>query len=383
MADVRMFYALAEGGTLARATTAPKGPDHPYTCLDCGTRVKLRRGPKRAPHFSHYDVTTCTGEGVIHHAAKLELARALREREHPMMLHIPCSWPGCTEAVVFAFDGPAGPHTEVVTEYALRVGDVTYRLDVATLLHGAFQGGYEVYHHHRVPEDKRRSGLSNWVEVHAEPLLDNPYALYMVRDAPPINPVIEAFVHDLDLAAQVHPLDVYHYRAQGSGKWVHEEWHSGEVYVDTYDRYTCPAHEGVSDRLLGAAYAVHFPKVVEPARPSAFEATLERQRRTADFAAAFYQARQVPGHALLGLHVKACRCPGRECRAPGVFVMSTFAPEWRAFGPLARLSRDRQHLLNFCGACGAYADRKLLGFEDGVSLVGDLVAARLSELVGS
>lgn len=45
------------------------------------------------------------------------LARALRERERPLILHVPCSWPSCPESVALPFDLIAGPHTEVVTEY--------------------------------------------------------------------------------------------------------------------------------------------------------------------------------------------------------------------------------------------------------------------------
>lgn len=97
-----MEYALSVDGTLGRATTAPKGPVAEYRCLDCGERLKLRRGDVRAPHFSHLSESGCSGEGVIHHAAKLELARALTERERPFTLEVPCSsaatWRRCCTA---------------------------------------------------------------------------------------------------------------------------------------------------------------------------------------------------------------------------------------------------------------------------------------------
>lgn len=384
MGNVKMLYALAGDGTLARATTAPKGPEHPYTCLDCGTRVKLRRGPERAPHFSHFEVTDCTGEGVLHRAAKLELARALRERERPFTLHVPCSWPSCPETIAVPFDLIAGPHTEVVTEYPVPVGDTVYRVDVATLLHGRFQAGFEVYHRHRVPEEKRQSALSNWVEIHAEPLLDSPYDLWMVRDTPPVNPAIEDFVHLPEMVTQVQPLEIYHYRARGSGKWVFEEPDGEGVHIDTYEYYTCPAHTGLSDRLLGAAYAHHFPKEApdpEPAPPLAFETSLERHRKAAEFAAAFYQVRGISGEALGGLVLRACRCP--HCRKAGVFVMSPYAVHWTQFRGLVQLSKDRRTLLNYCGHCQTYAHRKLLGLEEGATLPGELVAARLLDLAGA
>lgn len=115
------------------------------------------------------------------------LARALRERERTLILHVPCSWSSCPESVALPFDLIAGPHTEVVTEYTITVGDAVYRRDVATLLHDSYQAGFETYHH-RVPEEKRQSALSNWIEIHAEGLLASPYDLWMVQDAPPVNP---------------------------------------------------------------------------------------------------------------------------------------------------------------------------------------------------
>ena len=86
--------------------------------------------------------------------------------------------------------------------------------------------------------------------------------------------------------------------------------------MDTYKHYTYSEHTGLSERLLGAAYAHHFPQTrePEPAVPLAFETILERQRKAATFAADFYRERGVPGDALEGLMLWACRCP--ECRKP-------------------------------------------------------------------
>lgn len=86
----------------------------------------------------------------------------------------------------------------------------------------------------------------------------------------------------------------------------------------------------------------------------------------------------MPGDTLHGLMLRACRCP--HCRKTGVFVMSPFAGRWAQFRGLLQLSQDRMRLFNNCGQCGTYAERKLLALEDGVTLPGELVSARLTDL---
>lgn len=66
-------------------------------CIDCRHPMIAKRGGKRAWHFAHKAVNpNCTGEGALHHAAKLSIVEGLtraREKGRPMQLVWPC--PGC------------------------------------------------------------------------------------------------------------------------------------------------------------------------------------------------------------------------------------------------------------------------------------------------
>lgn len=386
MTDVRMTYALAADGSLARAASAPKGREHEYRCLDCGERLKLRRGDVRAPHFSHLNESGCSGEGVIHHAAKLELVRALTERERPFTLEVPCSWPGCPCTVPQPFDLMLGPYTTAVAEYtwATWQGD-TVRFDVATLLHGALQVGLEVYHAHRVPPEKQRLALPCWAEVHALPLLDDPYRLVMVKDDVPVNPQIEAFRFDPHLAPLIDERTLERYRAQGSGRWV-EEHRSGhdDVHLDEFSYYVCFEHTLEYERLHRILWdhVLARPRPApEPAptpAPDPLEDSLRRQRQAATFAADFYHARGLPPEAFTGLVLRAGRCPNPQCRELGVFVLSTFVPQYVRFQGLLSLTKDRKGLINHCPACRQVVNRKALAERDGVTLPGEVVAAALT-----
>lgn len=383
MTDVRMEYALAADGTLARAGTAPKGQGHTYCCLDCGERLKLRRGDVRAAHFSHLSESGCSGEGVIHRAAKLELVRALTERERPFTLEVPCSWPGCPCTVPQPFDRMLGAYTQAVAEYTWTTWQgETVRFDVATLLHENLQVGLEVYHAHRVPPEKTRLALPCWAEVHALPLLADPYRLVMVKDDVPVNPQFEAFRFDPQLAPLIDERTFERYHAQGSGRWVEEDRSDySDVHLDEFTYYVCFEHTLERERLhriLWDHLLAHPRPAPEPAPappPDPLEDSLRRQRRTAEFAADFYHARGLHPDVFTGLILRAGRCP--HCRDVGVFVMSTFVPHHLRFQGLLSLTHDRKGLLNHCASCRQVVSRKDLAQRDGVTLPGEVVAAAL------
>ena len=74
---IQIPLALDHTGELASALTAPKHV--PYTCLECGGSLHVRRGEENAAHFAHtaHDTQGCSGESVIHRAAKRLLRQQL------------------------------------------------------------------------------------------------------------------------------------------------------------------------------------------------------------------------------------------------------------------------------------------------------------------
>lgn len=377
-----MEYALAGDGSLARAASAPKGREYEYRCLDCGERLKLRRGDVRAPHFSHLNESGCSGEGVIHHAAKLELIRALTERERPFTLEIPCSWPGCPCTVSHPFDHMLGAYTKAVAEYTWTTNDgVTVRFDVATLLHGTFQAGLEVYHAHRVPVEKKLLPLPSWIEVHASPLLSNPYRLVVVKDDVPINQQIEESRFNPHLVSLIDCKILGEYRAEGSGRWIDwREDYPENLDINEFSHFTCFEHTRELDRLHGIAYD-HIQSQARSVVKSApvlnpLEDILRCLRDASLFAGGFYHLHHLPAEALTGLVLRVGPCP--HCQETGVFIMSDFVPQYRRFQGLLSLSRDGKKLYTHCSKCRKVANRKSLAEGEGVTLSGELVAAALA-----
>lgn len=390
-----MDYALNEHGELVHADHAPRG--QVYVCLDCAARVKLRRGEQRAPHFAHFGHTGCTGEGVLHHAAKLELARALRERQRPLTLQVPCCWPGCSAYVDGSLDHRLGLITEVVPEYTFKTrDDKLWRFDVAVLRHGQLEAGFEVYHHHRVEGAKRE--FSNWFEIEAAPLLEDPYTLKMVKDGPPLNPHFEQVMAAFLSGQQPDLTDVayeafYSYRAQGSGLWIEERgWEIAtpvniplDPDIDQFRFYACEQHLHPLYQLDLAVARQQWPQdpvlpepVPDPEQEteSPYQAALKDFQRSVRFAGTYYQQQGVPAFLLNGLNLWACRCP--SCGQAVVIVQNEFVPGIQGFQRL--VARYQQRAINHCGHCRAVINRTVISQSPGQSLPGALVSAWMQEV---
>lgn len=387
---VRMDYALDEHGQLARAQSAPRG--EMYLCLDCATQVKLRRGEKNAPHFSHMHATDCTGEGALHHAAKLELTRALRERQRPLTLQVPCFWPGCQRHVHTNLDNRLGLITEVVTEYTFKTtSGETWRFDVAALRHGQLEAAFEVYDHHRVEGPKR--GFSNWFEIYAAPLLEDPYTLRMVRDSPPLNPRLEQVMATFLSGQQPDLTGVdyevfFRYRTQGSGLWIEEgDWDVTtsvdtplDPEIDDFRFYACEEHLQAHWQLEKAIARQQWPEssaLAAPPEPAnkPYKAALDALERSVRFAGEYYGRWDVEPSFLSGLNLWACRCP--HCTQPIVIVQNEFVPGIQGFSRLLRSYQQRA--VNHCGHCRAVVNRSVISRGPGQSLPGTLVSAWMQE----
>lgn len=76
MSEVRMAWARNKSERLVHISTVKNGLACECFCSDCGAKVIAKRGPKNADHFSHYEQVSCSGESVLHAAAKQVLIDA-------------------------------------------------------------------------------------------------------------------------------------------------------------------------------------------------------------------------------------------------------------------------------------------------------------------
>jgi hypothetical protein len=137
-----------------------------YRCLQCQERVHFKPGKTKRPHFAHAVVTTCTGESVLHLAAKQALIEEL-----PGLLELgvllPCRRAACEDVHLEVWTLP--PFDAVKTEVPF--GNT--RLDIALMHNGAVVAAIEVFNTHRIGEEKSRMLSVPWIEVHAETVLEN------------------------------------------------------------------------------------------------------------------------------------------------------------------------------------------------------------------
>lgn len=151
----------------------------PYTCWQCGRPVVYRPSHRRAghpvvAHFAHQGEGECTPEGWMHAAAKAALVAHLRSHRE-VQLEQGCTRVGCllTRHVVHALP----PYEQVEAE----VVHLQWRLDVALLTDGVVVGGIEVFHRHRVEEEKAGGIAVPWVEVEAAATVADPSNLRVLN----------------------------------------------------------------------------------------------------------------------------------------------------------------------------------------------------------
>ena len=65
-------------GELVHASQVERGLACGCSCIECGTRLVARRGPKTRPHFAHHaSAGDCDGESVLHRLGKRLLAQRI------------------------------------------------------------------------------------------------------------------------------------------------------------------------------------------------------------------------------------------------------------------------------------------------------------------
>lgn len=157
-------FAVDEQQRLIRPADAQR--HHVYWCLQCGHRVHFKPGKVRTAHFFHAHGSQCSGESVLHLAAKRALVEGLPGLTEVGLL-LPCRHFDCREAELVVY--PLPTFDQVQAEVTL--GE--YRLDVALLQAGKVVLAIEVYHTHRIGEAKGRDLPVPWIEVPARAVLEN------------------------------------------------------------------------------------------------------------------------------------------------------------------------------------------------------------------
>jgi uncharacterized protein (UPF0548 family) len=170
---IQIPLALDHAGELVSALTAPKHA--PYTCLECGGALHVRRGEENAAHFAHtaHDAQGCSGESVIHRAAKRLLRQQLeaelaRDGQVHWVRHCPGVQTPCRMQAVLPEQHHIGPGATVLEEVTYG----RYRFDVAVLIGTQVVFGFEVYHRHAVPAEKAAGLDVPWLELVAEEILE-------------------------------------------------------------------------------------------------------------------------------------------------------------------------------------------------------------------
>ena len=145
-----------------------------YYCPECKGTVQLRSGPNVAPHFYHVKPnTTCSGEGVIHQAAKALLLYWINSGQ-PIRVAYRC--PRCQHEASYPLPFSSG--LTAVQEYTLG----PYRGDVVLVdYRGHPHGDLEILSSHPVGDQKANQLSVPWAELEAELVLKCPTVLWPVR----------------------------------------------------------------------------------------------------------------------------------------------------------------------------------------------------------
>ena len=65
-------------GEIVHASQVERGLACGCVCVECGTRLVARRGPKTRPHFAHHATAgDCDGESLLHRLGKRILAQRI------------------------------------------------------------------------------------------------------------------------------------------------------------------------------------------------------------------------------------------------------------------------------------------------------------------
>lgn len=187
MSDLLIPFAVDETGQVFSPVTAPRNKS--YLCPDCKNPVGVRRRDRAnreeetpyTPHFYHLTEVPCTGTGesYTHKAAKGVLLMRLQQELTTLggfHLAEKCKGHqgGCSKhsLIPTLFPMTAEEWEHVRLEVAHPTDGPRFRFDVAIVRSGQVVIGFEVFHRHKVPEEKAAALDVPWFELTAEDILE-------------------------------------------------------------------------------------------------------------------------------------------------------------------------------------------------------------------
>ncbi|WP_460565152.1 competence protein CoiA family protein [Hydrogenophaga aquatica] len=169
--ELRTPYGIGLDGSLVHASMAERGL--PYYCPSCNTPLTLKAGEVLVRHFAHQADTSCTGETIAHHTAKLLLAKVIREQ---------IDNPKAAKSILLlgSCDCCHQPHHTLLKPGTFSGVSVeepvgSFVCDVLTYRRGEPSLAIEVVVTHKVTPEKANELSVPWIELDAEAIINDPY----------------------------------------------------------------------------------------------------------------------------------------------------------------------------------------------------------------
>lgn len=181
--DLLVPWALDSNGRLVAASDAQRGLEYRCPNPACAAPLHVREGPKRVRHLAHRPRAGCSGETVLHWAAKRRLAEVVFDWvQGGRVPRIQRLCPDCGKRKKQPL-----PQSVCRAEVEVELGGV--RPDVVLLdAQGEAIAAVEVFVTHAVGEHKAVRISLPWVELHAEAILKRPF-VWVPRQAGNLRPL--------------------------------------------------------------------------------------------------------------------------------------------------------------------------------------------------
>ncbi|HEM8715204.1 TPA: competence CoiA-like family protein [Enterobacter hormaechei] len=165
---IKISWANDSDGKVINVNDAIREKD--YYCPCCDEKLTMRAGNIKRKHFSHRNDSKCDPESVYHKLAKFLICYAIDENSKGnKKVKMVSKCHGCAKA-----------HEKVIMpcifSHALEEVPIDkYRCDVVAYLNNGNKVAIEVYHTHKVDDDKKEHLPIPWIELKSETIIEDPF----------------------------------------------------------------------------------------------------------------------------------------------------------------------------------------------------------------